>query len=117
MQDLLDREYFGLKPLALLVDMRGHRSDEVKAFARMRKNVLLYGGSALKFEKWKVSDNNRKLFLCDAKKFQAELIFNLYFQQNAETNFLFLPESIAEKDLEEITAFQPDSEKRNGNLY
>ena len=55
--------------------------------------------------------------MCDAKKFQAELIFNLYFQQNAETNFLFLPETIDEKDLEEITAFQPDSEKRNGNLY
>jgi len=57
------------------------------------------------------------LFLCDAKKFQAELIFMLYFQQSKESNYLFLPESISEKDIAEITSFQPDAEKRNGNLY
>ena len=115
--DLLDKQYYGIKPLCMMVDLRGHRSQEIKNFAKMRKNIILYGGTSLKYQKWKISDNLAKLFLCDAKKFQAELIFMLYFQQSKESNYLFLPESISEKDIAEITSFQPDAEKRNGNLY
>ena len=76
----------------------------------------MYGGTNLKYQKWKISDNMTKLFLCDAKKFQSELIFMLYFQTNKETNYLYLPHDISQKDIEQITSFQADSEKRNGNL-
>ena len=114
--DLMDKQYYGFKPLMLFVDMRGHRSDQVKNFAKVRKNILMYGGTNLKYEKWKLSDNIQKLFLCDARKFQAQLLFMLYYNQNKEANYLFLPENISEKDLQEIIAFQPDKEKRNGNL-
>ena len=114
--DLMDKQYYGFKPLMLFVDMRGHRSDEVKNFAKVRKNILMYGGTNLKYEKWKLSDNIQKLFLCDARKFQAQLLFMLYYNQNKQANYLFLPENISEKDLQEIIAFQPDKEKRNGNL-
>ena len=115
--DLLDKEYLGVKPLCMLVDMRGHRSQEIKSFSKMRKNILMYGGTSLKYDKWKISDNMPKLFLCDAKKFQSELIFMLYYQQSKESNYIFLPENISQQDIAEITSFQPDAEKRNGNLY
>ena len=115
--DILDQECKGIKPLALFVDMRGHRTDEIKNLSKMRKNIFLYAGTNLKYDKFKVSDNNPKMFLCDAKKFQSELIFMLHFATNKESNYLFLPESISEKDVEEIISFQPDNEKRNGNLY
>lgn len=114
LSDLLDKQYCGLSPLCMLVDMRGHRSTEVKNFSRMRKNILLYGGTNLKYQKWKLSDNISKLFLCDARKYQAELLFMLYFQKQKETNYLFLPENISQQDVAEITSFQPDNEKRNG---
>ena len=115
--DMINKEYFGIKPLCALIDMYGHRSQEIKAFSRRQKNILLYAGTSLKFQKWKPSENIPKLFLCDARKFQADLIFKLYFQKNKETNYLFLPETLTEKDMEQITSFQPDKEKRNGNLY
>ena len=116
--DLLDREYLGgIKPLCLFVDMRGHRSQQIKNFSKLRKNILLYAGTSLKFDKWKISDNNPKLFLCDAKKYQAQLIFMLYYQQNRQSNYLFLPETLEERDIEQITAVQPDKEKRNGNVF
>ena len=115
--DLLDKEYYGIKPLCLLVDMRGHRADEIKNFSKIRKNIIMYGGTNLKYDKWKPSDNLPKLFLCDAKKFQSELIFMLYFHHNKESNYLYLPQNISEKDVEQITSFQADTEKRNGNLY
>ena len=114
--DLLDKEYLGIKPLCLLVDMRGHRSEEIKNFSKLRKNILLYGGTQLKYDKWRLSDNLPKLFLCDARKFQAELLFMLYFQSNKETNYLYLPENISQKDIEQIISFQPNTEKRNGNI-
>ena len=115
--DIINGEYYGIKPLCAIVDMYGHRTDEVKAFSRLQRNILLYAGTNLKFEKFKVSENIPKLFLCDSRKFQADLIFKLYFQKNRESNFLFLPETLTEQDIEQITSFQPDREKRNGNLY
>jgi hypothetical protein len=75
----------------------------------MRKNILMYGGTSLKYDKWKISENLPKLFLCDAKKFQSELIFMLYFHQNKESNYLYLPDGLSEQDIEEITSFQPDT--------
>ena len=115
--DLMDQEYYGMKPIMLFVDYRGHRSNQVLRFSQLRKNIVLYLGSNLKFEKFKQSDSIPKGFLCDSRKYQAELIFKLYFQSNKEKNFLFLPKTLSEKDIEEITSFQPDSSKRNGNLY
>lgn len=115
--DILDKQYYGIKPLCLMVDMRGHRSDEIKNFSKIRKNIILYGGTNLKYDKWKPSDNIPKLFLCDAKKFQSQLIFMLYFHNNKESNYLYLPQNISQKDIEQITSFQVDNEKRNGNLY
>lgn len=116
-EDLLDAEYFGIKPLCLLVDMRGHRSEEIKRFSMRRKQILMYGGTALKWEKWKISDNNNKLFLCDRKKFQADLIFRLYVNKNKNSNYLFLPKDLTDKDYEQILSFQPNTEKRNGGMF
>lgn len=115
--DMLNREYHGFKPLALLVDMRGHRTEEIKNFSKKQRNILLYAGTSLKFEKWQISKNNAKIFLCDARKYQAELIFNLYFSKNKKSNYLYLPDNISEKDIAEIIEIQPDKTKRNGHNY
>lgn len=115
--DLLDREYCGFKPLLMLVDGRGHRSDQIKRFSQMRRNIAIYLGTNLKYQKWKPSESIQKAFLVDAKSFQAQLIFMLYFQNNKEANYLFLPENLSEQDFNQITSFQPDTSKRNGNLY
>lgn len=115
--DIFQKEYLGKKPVSLLIDMRGHRTSEVREFAKKAKNILCYAGTSLKFEKWKISKNDFKIFLVDARKFQAELIFNLYFSSNKKNNFIFLPANISKKDTEEITAVQPDKTKRNGHEY
>lgn len=115
--DYINGEYYGIKPLCALIDEKGHRSDQIKNFSKLQKNILMYAGTNLRFDKWKISDNNPKLFLCDARKFQADLIFKLYFQQNRQSNYLYLPKTLTDKDIQEITSFQPNNEKRNGHLY
>jgi len=96
---MINKEYFGLKPLCGFVDLRGHRSEEIKNFSRLQRNILLYGGTSLKYDKWKISENNPKLFLCDAKKFQADLIFKLYDKKDKSSNSVLLPENISDGDL------------------
>lgn len=115
--DYIEDEYYGFKPLCALIDVLGHRTDEIKNFSKLKKNILMYAGTSLKFQKWKISQHNPKMFMCDARKFQADLIFRLYQQNNRESNFLFLPKTLSDKDLEQITCVQPNNEKRNGHLY
>lgn len=115
--DKMDKEYYGIKPLCMMVDERGNRSQEVKNFSRIRKNIIMYGGTNLKYDKWKPAETVPKMFICDAKSYQAQLIFMLYFQHNKQANYLFLPCDISEKDVNEILSFRPQQEKRNGNLF
>lgn len=115
--DLLDRQYYGLKPLMLLLDRGGHRADQVTNFSKMRKPIVMYVGTQLKYDKNRPSENIHKLWLCDAKSYTAKFVFNVFFNSNKEANYLYLPSDISEKDVAQILAYQPDNTKRNGNLY
>lgn len=115
--DILNTEYYGMKPLCLLVDEGGNRSDQIKNFSKIQKNILMYKGTSLKWDNWRVSENHPKLFLCDFKKSLAEYVFMLYFQTNKESNYLYLPKNLSDKDVNQILAFKPDNTKRNGALF
>ena len=115
--DMLNTQYYGLRPLCLLVDLRGHRSQEVKEFAKLKKNILLYGGTSLKHDAWNISKNNPKLFLVDAKHYQSNLIFNLYYSKNTDSHYMFFNDKLTDEDWEQILSVQPDKTKRNGSLY
>lgn len=112
--DMLDEPVLGVSPLLLLVDHHGHRTDEVKAFSRRRKNILMYGGTSLRYDTFKPSETVPKLFLFNEKTFRADLVFKLYHDKQ---HTLRLPETLSESDLAEITCVQPDTTKRNGNLF
>lgn len=116
-EDILATPVKGIMPLLLMVDARGHRTDEIKEFSKRKKNILLYMGSNLKFDKWRFSEKNPRIIQADARKWQAEVIYRLYFHKDKSKNFLFLSETLTEKDMEEITAVQPDKEKRNGQMF
>ena len=115
--DMLNRQYFGVKPLYLLIDCRGHRTEEIKRFSKLQKNIIMYAGSNLKYDLFKPSEKIEKMILFDAKKLQAETIFKLYQQSDKRNGYLFLTDKLTEKDVEEILACQADNTKKNGNLY
>jgi len=52
---MIEKDYFGFKPLLALIDMRGHRADEIKNFSKMRRNIVMFGGTSLKYDLWKRS--------------------------------------------------------------
>ena len=112
--DYLDEEVFGMRPLMCLIDRQGHRQEEVSNFSRMRKNIVMYSGTSLKYDSFKPSENVPKMFLFNEKTFRSELVFKLYFDK---AHLLRLPKNLSEDDIAEITCIQPDKEKRNGSLY
>ena len=112
--DYLDEEVCGMRPLMCLIDRQGHRQEEVSNFSRMRKNIVMYSGTSLKYDSFKPSENVPKMFLFNEKTFRSELIFKLYFDK---AHLLRLPKNLSEDDIAEITCIQPDKEKRNGSLY
>lgn len=115
--DLLNKEYFGIKPLYLLIDSRGHRTEEIKRFSQVQKNIVMYSGSNLKYDLFKKSDVAPKLFLFDAKKLQAEVIFKLYHHTDKKHGYLYLCNTLKQKDINQILACKPDNTKKNGNIY
>ena len=112
--DYLDEEICGMRPLMCLIDRQGHRQDEVTNFSRMRRNIVMYSGTSLKYDSIKPSDSVHKLFLFNEKTFRSELIYKLYYDSH---HLLRLPEDLSKSDMDEITCVQPDKEKRNGSLY
>lgn len=115
--DMLNTPFLGIMPLLLMMDCKGHRTEEVRQFAKIQKNICLYQGTNLRFDIWKFSQSQERTVNADARKLQAELIFYLYNQKNKENNYLFLTENLTEKDINEIICVQPDNSKRNGNIF
>ena len=116
LEDWLDRDYEGIKPLFMVIDKRGHRTQEIEAFARRRKNIFQYAGTSLKYEKYKLSTNLYKTILVSARAYQADLIFYLYNQKNKLQNYLYLTPTLKDETLAEITCVQADNTKKMGHL-
>lgn len=110
--DMLNTDYHGIRPLYLLIDSRGHRTEEIRKFAKLQRNIVQYQGTSLKYDIWKFSEHITKCITADARKLQAQLIYLLYAQNNKQYNYLYLPKSLTDKDLAEIVACQPNNKIR-----
>ncbi len=115
-EDMVGREYLGIKPLFQVVDYRGHRYNEIADYAANHEMTILYAGTDLRIDPWKESKENRKIVFVDAKYFQRILIYELYTQKNKETSFLYLPDDLPEKFQKEISCVQPDNTRKNGSI-
>ena len=115
-EDMLESHYFGIKPLFHVVDYRGHRQGEIKRYAYSRRNVRMYaGGREDRLKPWKLSHNDPRMIIVDAKYYQKVLLWQLHNQRNTEQNYLWLPE-LPHATQMEITCVQPGLGK-NGHLY
>lgn len=116
LEDWLEREWLGRKPLLHVIDKKGHRTREIEAYAARNGQVIMYAGTLLQRDKWTLSKNARRTVLVSARAFQADLIFYLYSQRSRASNYIFLPPNLSEETLAEITCVQPDNKRKNGHL-
>jgi hypothetical protein len=104
-------------PLFHLVDYRGHRQTEIKAYANKYSNVVMYAGGQLNNELWRPSTKHPRMFYVSARGYQRTLIYHLYKQKKKDQDFLWMPDDLDRKYQEEISAIQPDPKRKSGHLY
>lgn len=120
-QDMLNKEYLkrngvGLKPVFCIIDRQGHRSSDVEYFAKRNLQVLMYQGTHMTQQNWKMSQTNRRLCLVSAKYYQTSLIYYLYSQKKRGQNYLYFYPSIEDEVIKQIVCVKPDASKKFGHL-
>lgn len=119
-QDMLNKEYLiengvGIKPFFGLIDRQGHRTNEVQYFAEKNSTILMYQGSQMSTELWRLSDNNRKLYLANARHWKTNLIYYLYSQKKRGQSYLYLKPDISDQVIKQIVCVKPDPSKKYGD--
>lgn len=120
-EDMLNKEYLkrngvGLKPVFCIIDRQGHRSSDVEYFAKRNSQVLMYQGTHMTQQNWKMSQTNRRLCLVSAKYYQTSLIYYLYSQKKRGQNYLYFYPSIEDEVIKQIICVKPDASKKFGHL-
>lgn len=119
-EDMLNKEYLkrdgvGIKPTFCVMDRQGHRSNEVDYFAKTHSNVVMYQGTNMSQQNWKMSQHNKKLCLVSAKYFQTQLIYYLYSQKKRHQSYLYFYPSVEDEVIKQIVVVKPDPTKKFGN--
>ncbi len=115
--DAEDAAPVSILPLFHIVDYRGHRQPEIKAYTAAHRNVFMYAGAMLKGETFRPAQKAPRMLIVDAKTYKRSLIWHLYKQRDKKTSYLYLPDDLDPAYQAEISCVQPDKTRKSGHLY
>ena len=115
MQDILNTQFYGNKPLVGVIDSRGHRTKEIQDFVNEQPTACGWYGTKLQNVRYKTSQNLKRSFLVSHLHYKVETIYYLYSQKNRETQYLFFYQDVQQKYLDQIAAMKPDPNAKFGN--
>lgn len=119
-QDVLEREYYGVQPILMLIDSGGHRKYEVYTFVAKHERVYAYKGDNKIRNDWKFSETQDKLIIVREKEYKSQLLYLLYQYNNTEKFYWYFVDDnkITSNYLDELAAMQPDLKRGNeGRQY
>lgn len=119
-EDIINAEYFiengtGIKPLFSFIDIRGHRSEDIKRFIKSHFNCLGWLGSKLQSIPYEKSQTVERAFRVNSIQYQAQAIFYLYTQKKRGSQYLYFYPDIDERVITQIAACKPDYNLKNGH--
>lgn len=115
MRDWLVKDGVGIKATFLMIDQGGHKSNDVKHFCKMHKNVIMQKGTSMTSSNWKFSDNQERLVISNEKFWKSTAIYYLYSQKNKIENYLWFYPEISEDHIAEIRDMRPDDTSKFGH--
>lgn len=115
MEDILNKDFYGYKPLLAVIDSRGHRTKQIQDFVETHQNACGWYGTKLQSVRYKPSDNLVRSFLVSHLHYKVETIYYLYSQKNRAAEFLFFYKDLQQKYLDQIAAVKPDPNSKFGN--
>lgn len=111
-------EYHGHKVSVALLDNGGFETADIQPFVEGVRPLYWYKGTSGKFLEWKdfkISDNVKKLVLCDAVGYQIRLLEELYSTKDA--NRWHLPSELDPQYFQELCNVQPAKMTKDGSGY
>lgn len=107
-QAVWDAEYFGLQPMAAIIDEGGHRGPDVDALVRrLGAGVYKYKGEKLRSaQPWRVSENDPLLILGAAGYYQRELLYRMYSKPGEDHGWQIVAD-VKKHYLQQMAAFLP----------
>lgn len=120
LEDILKKDYLikdgvGIKPTFMVVDVGGHKADEIKHFSKMNRNVVMQKGTSMTSMNWRLSENQDRLVLTNEKYWKSTAIYYLYAQKNRQENYLWFYPSISDESIAQIRDVRPDETSKWGN--
>lgn len=118
----IDETYYGKKVMLALFDSGGFSIEEdVQPFVESRANCLLYKGTDAKYldgNDFKLSENIRKMFLCNALGYQVKLLDLLYSPKRSSGYSWNLPIGVDEEYFRQLCNVQPNTRMgKDGNGF
>lgn len=120
-EDIINAQYLiedgvGIEPMFCLMDMRGHRMQQIEYFMKYHPKVLGWlGGKVVNEDHFKPSTNKERAIDTDAKWWQKEAIYYLYDQKKRDNQYLFFYPGIEKRVIEQILACKPDPNAKFGH--
>ncbi len=111
-------EYHGHKVAIALLDNGGFETADIQPFVEGVRPLYWYKGTSGKFLDWKdfkISDNVKKLVLCDAVGYQIRLLEELY--STKDVNRWHLPAELDPQYFQELCNVQPAKMTKDGSGY
>jgi len=109
----ISEPYFGKKVMLALFDSGGFSIEEdLQPFVEARPNCLLYKGADAKYldgNDFKLSENIKKLFLCNALGYQVKLLDLLYSPKRASGYGWYLPIGVDDEYFRQLCNVQPNT--------
>lgn len=113
-----DKEFYGDKLKAAIIDAKGHRTPEIKEFTRLKKGFFMYMGDGGRLgARYKVNPENPKILRANSRIYQAELLHKIYTARKADNFQWLLPHDVDDKYLEQITDMKSNNSVKHGDEY
>ena len=99
-----------------IIDYRGHRQKEVSDYAAKRNNVFMYAGNQLRYDLWTPVNGHPRLYSVSAKEYQRRLLESLLDQTDKSEYYYWLPSTLPQEILEQISCLKPSNRVKFGHL-
>lgn len=99
-----------------IIDYRGHRQKEVSDYASRHNNVFMYAGNALRYDLWSPVKDHPRLYSVSAKEYQRRLLESLLDQTDNSEYYYWIPSTLPQDVLEQISCMKPSNRVRFGHL-
>lgn len=104
-----DKSYFGLQPMAGIIDEGGHRKPDVDNLVeRLGGGFFKYKGEGgNRRDAFRISDDDELLILAQARRYNAKMLYYIYSQQRKDNHYWYIACEMKRTLVTQLASMQP----------